>query len=298
MGYTSYNLQSRSVRADSLGYKTKSVDDLFEQKRKRDIHESMEPSKALLREARDSETHPLSVPIILALDETGSMGKIPEYLVREGLPHMMSNIIERGVPDPSVLFLAIGDHKSDRHFLQVGQFESGDEELDTWLTRMYPEGNGGGNGGESYSLAWYYAANHTSTDSFEKRGKKGFLFTVGDEPCHQTIPASAIKELMGENPERSFSDVELLTAAQKMYNVYHLHIMEGYTGYRSLSYWKELLGENCVEVEDYRNVHKIIAQIVVDNTETSNPTKKPGKIVITEKETVTTKPTADDDMFL
>jgi len=273
MGYTDYNFQARTVRATAKNYKTAKVEDLFEQTRKREIHESMEPTKALLREARDSDAHPISVPIVLALDETGSMGRIPEYLVREGLPHMMSNIIERGVPDPQVLFLAVGDHKSDNHYLQVGQFESGDEELDTWLTRMYPEGNGGGNGGESYSLAWYYAANHTSIDSLEKRGKKGFLFTVGDEPCHPTIPASTIKEITGQNPERSFSDVELLEMAQEKYHVYHLHIMEGYGGTRSLPYWKNLLGENCVEVNDYRDVHKMVAQIVVDNTDNEEPVK-------------------------
>lgn len=147
MGYTSYSTDSRSARAATRGYATKSANDIFEQNKERKIHESMDPKKAKLRESMDSEIHPLSVPIILGLDVTGSMLDVPVYLIREGLPKMMSNIIERGIKDPQVLFLAIGDAETDYFPLQVGQFESGDEELDLWLTRTYLEGHGGGNGG-------------------------------------------------------------------------------------------------------------------------------------------------------
>ncbi|STD12570.1 hypothetical protein [Chryseobacterium carnipullorum] len=40
----------------------------------------------------------------------------------------MGGIIQGGVPDPALLFLGIGDHECDAYSLQVGQFESGDEE--------------------------------------------------------------------------------------------------------------------------------------------------------------------------
>lgn len=147
MGSSVYNSELRSERAFSLGYHTKTTNEIFEQNKLRRIHESMEPKKALIRESRDSETHPNSVPIIIALDVTGSMGKIPHHLVKDGLPTLMSGIIQNGIPDPQVLFLAVGDVTCDHHPLQVGQFESGDEELDMWLTRTYLEGGGGGNDG-------------------------------------------------------------------------------------------------------------------------------------------------------
>ena len=131
------------------------------------------PSKALLRESRDSTSNPNSLPVIIALDVTGSMRTIPHSLVKEGLPNMVGNMIQRGVTDPAILFLGIGDHTCDDAPLQVGQFESGDEELDLWLTRTWLEGHGGGNNGESYLLAWYFAAKHTITDAWEKRGQKG-----------------------------------------------------------------------------------------------------------------------------
>jgi hypothetical protein len=66
-----------------------------------------------IRESRDSTDHPNALPIILALDVTGSMGSIPHYLVKEGLPHLMDGIIQKGFPDPQVLFLGIGDHECD-----------------------------------------------------------------------------------------------------------------------------------------------------------------------------------------
>jgi len=267
MGNTSYNFESRSVRAASSGYHTKSADDIFIQNKKAMIHESMEPSKALIREARDSEEHPNSLPIIIGLDETGSMRKIPHELVKDGLPNMVGDLVQKGVADPAILFLGIGDHEYDRAPLQVGQFESGDEELDLWLTRTYLEGRGGGNAGESYHLAWYYAAKHTVTDAFEKRNEKGFLFTIGDEPCLKSLPKNAIDELMGNGAQASYTDKELLEMAQEKYEVFHVHVMEGANGHYSLGYWTDLLGQRCIQVDDYTKVGKVIAETIVSHVE-------------------------------
>lgn len=285
MGGSFYSHSDRSYRASSSGYYSKSADQIFEQNQKRMIHESMEPKKALIRESRDSDNHPNSVPIILGLDVTGSMGKIPHYLVKDGLPNMMANIIQRGVLDPQILFLPIGDHECDRYPLQVGQFESGDAELDLWLTRTYVESGGGGNGGESYLLTWYYGAEHTVTDSWEKRKQKGFIFTIGDEPCLRSLPNTVVNEIMGIKPEVSYTEKELLAKAQERYHVYHLHIMEGSAGYRSLGYWKELLGDNCIQVNDHQEVSKVIAEIVVNNVD---------KSIILETSNVTVNPTSPD----
>ena len=273
MGNTSYSVNNRSTRADSLGYMTASMDSIFEQNTKRMIHESMDPKGITFREARDSDTHPNTVPIILALDVTGSMRKIPHELIKTGLPKMMDGIISQGVKDPALLFLAIGDHVCDHYPLQVGQFESGDEELDTWLTRTYLEGGGGGNEGESYLLAWYFAANHTITDAWEKRKNKGFLFTVGDEPCLENLPKNVVTALMGAG-EAGGSANDLLEAAQKTFEVYHLHIMEGQRGASSLGYWKELLGDNCIQIDDHRNVADAITDIVTKKSSNHNKTER------------------------
>lgn len=290
MGGGHYNSDARAVRAVTLGYFSKSSDEIFTQSKEHRIHESMEPSKALLRESRDSETHPNSVPIIIGLDTTGSMGSIPAHLVKDGLPKMVGNIIQKGVPDPAILFLGIGDHECDRAPLQVGQFESGDEELDLWLTRTWLEGRGGGNSGESYLLAWYFAAKHTITDSFDKRGQKGFLFTIGDEPCLKSLPKRAVGELMGVDTEVNYTDVQLLELAQEQYEVFHLHVMQGSSGRRSLGYWQNLLGQHCIVVADYEKVGDIIADTVTSHVK-SNVSYNPSKPTIQDtKKKDETKP--------
>lgn len=294
MGSSVYNSELRSVRAFNSGYHTKTTNEIFEQNKLRRIHESMEPKKALIRESRDSETHPNSVPIIIALDVTGSMGKIPHHLVKDGLPTLMSGIIQNGIPDPQVLFLAVGDVTCDHHPLQVGQFESGDEELDMWLTRTYLEGGGGGNDGESYSLAWHYAANHTVTDAWEKRNQKGFLFTIGDEPIHSSFTKKYLNEIFGQEYQGNTKNEDLLEAARKMYNVYHIHVAETSAGRRSLEFWKNLMGQNCISVESHTDIPKVIANIVSSNVNTSATNNN----VNTTNVTTTDVDTKDEMMLL
>lgn len=269
MGGGTYCFSERTARARTFGYHTKSADEIFTQSKERRAHDSMSPKGVTVRECRDSVEHPNVVPVLLALDLTGSMGAIPHDLVKDGLPTLMGNIIQSGV-DPALLFVGVGDNECDHYPLQVGQFEASDEALDMWLTRTYIEGGGGGNTGESYFLAWYFAAHHTVTDAFEKRGKKGFLFTIGDEPCLNNFSMSARKEIMGETAKgQATTAKELLEEAQQTYNVYHLHVMQGSAGRRSYGYWKDLLGQNCIKIEDYRDIPKVIAKIVSDNSDKS-----------------------------
>lgn len=267
MGYPNYNSESRSIRAKSSGYYTKSSNEVFTQNNLRRAHESMIPKGIIVRESCDSENHPNTIPIVLALDVTGSMRKIPQDLIKDGLPTMMTTLIDNNVPDAAVLFLSIGDHINDSYPLQVGQFESGDEELDLWLTRTYLEGRGGANNGESYMLAWYFAAFHTKTDAYEKRGKRGFLFTIGDEPCLPILPSRTIEELMGTKVDKSYTSEELLEKAKEMYDVYHIHVLEGEKGVRSLPYWENLLGQNCIPVNDFTTIPKVISNVVIDNVD-------------------------------
>jgi hypothetical protein len=228
----------------------------------------MNPNGIMLRESRDSDEHPNTVSIILALDVTGSMGSIPHFLVKEGLPHIMGNIIQRGIKDPQLLFLAVGDHECDNSPLQVGQFESSDELLDKWLTDVYLEGGGGGNAGESYLLAWYFAGFHTVLDCFEKRQQKGFLFTIGDEPTLSEIPADALKNIMGKGQYKNYPASVLLDKAREHYHVYHLHVKETSSGSQQsvMDGWKQLMGDKLIIVDRHAEIAKIIPEIVAKVT--------------------------------
>ena len=262
MGHGSYSSSRRAVTADSLGYSTKSAREIFSE---RTMNSAMNPNGLDIRESRDSAEHPESVAIVLALDVTGSMGSIPHFLVKEGLPHIMQTIIDKGIKDPQLLFLGIGDHECDNAPLQVGQFESSDSLLDHWLTTVFLEGGGGGNMGESYHLAWYLAGYHTSIDCLEKRNKKGFLFTIGDEPDLKEIPKHALERIMGPGKQTGFSNVELLDKAKEMYHVYHLHLKQGSNGTRQdvMDGWKQLIGaDNLIIIDRKEEVASKITEIV------------------------------------
>jgi hypothetical protein len=262
MGGGTYSFSSRSAREVDMGYKTKSTFEIFKQ---RSINNAMNPYGIVVRESRDSNEHPNVVPIILALDVTGSMGTIPHFLVKEGLPSIMSSLINNGVADPQLLFLAIGDHECDNSPLQVAQFESSDELLDKWLTDVYLEGGGGGNEGESYLLAWYFAGYHTSIDSLEKRGLKGFLFTIGDEPTLKCLPKRSLQSIMGDGQYDEFSAAMLLEKAREKYHCFHLHIKQTGAGSRqtTINEWKQLMGDDLIVVENKNDVSRIIYETIL-----------------------------------
>lgn len=291
MGGSSYSYSRRELKSHSLGYKTKSVNEIFEQNQKRRIHEQMDPQGVVIRESRDSENHPHSIPIIIALDLTGSMGHIPHELVKDGLPKIMSGIIQHGIPDPQVLFLGVGDHECDGAPLQISQFESGDEELDMWLTRTYIEGGGGGNAGESYGLAHYFAATHCVTDNWDKRNQKGLLFTIGDEPNLKSYPSTALKEITGNGDVATFTDKQILEKAQEKWDVYH--IMPGKETRGARDYWKDLLGQNLIWVDKSEMVADAIRDIVISQA-TAQMENAPVQVITDSVTSVYTPSTSGD----
>ena len=245
-------------------YSNKSREEIFTA---RSIDAEMDPVKAIVRESRDSEEHPETVSIIVALDVTGSMGFVPEHIVKEALPDLIGSLMEAGIEDPQVLFLGIGDFIYDAAPLQVGQFESSAELLDRWLTRVYLESGGGGNNQEGYNLAHLFAARHTSIDCWEKRKQKGFLFTIGDEPVFPTIPAEIIKRYTSAEEAETITTENIIKEAQEKYNVFHMHLEhnEWSKSEHRKGNWKALLGDNFLEIADFKTVAKRIADVVIQN---------------------------------
>lgn len=296
MGTTSYNCDTRALRAATMAYDSAPVSKTFVQTSIGRVHDAMDSRNVVFREARDSEAHPRSLPIILALDVTGSMGAIPRQLIASGLPTLMGKITQTGCPDAALCFLAIGDHECDSYPVQVAQFESGDEELDMWLTRTYLEGGGGGNAGESYPLAWEFAANRVQSDAWDKRKEKGFIFTIGDEPFLKTFPKAAFQEIYGENAQHqdTLTAEELYTAACEKFNVFHISVDHGYRTTDPM--WKQLLGDRCIVVQDYNDIPMIIANTILEHA----PKQKASKAKKTKTEDVNTPEAADsysDDML-
>lgn len=233
----------------------------------RAMHKDLDPKGIKVRESRDSADNPNSTPLIVGIDVTGSMGMIADVIAREGLGTLFTGILERKpISDPHVMFMAIGDANCDRAPLQVSQFEA-DKRIIEQLTNIYLEHGGGGNDFESYNLPWYFSAFHTAHDSMEKRGKRGYLFTVGDEEAPKMLTKDQIKTFIGDDMERELSPLDTLQLVQRLYDVYHVVIEEGSHARsyidRVMSSWTSLLGQRVIRLAD----HKKLAETIVSAIE-------------------------------
>lgn len=246
--------------------KTKTREEIFSSSH---MLEKFDPKKITVRESRDSALNPNSNAIIVALDVTGSMGINAEQLARNGLGVMVEEIIKRKpVSDPHVMCMGIGDVKYDSAPLQVTQFEA-DITIAEDLKNIYLEGGGGGNCFESYNLAWYFAALNTSIDCYEKRGKKGYLFTLGDEEAPEDLLSSEIRKVFGNQETKDYTSEQLLNMASKMYHVYHIVVKQGSHARHYfddvMKSWKELLGQRVLVLEKNEDLAEVIVSTIEVN---------------------------------
>lgn len=265
MGGGSYNRNDVIYRQDTV-YKKKSREEIF---KNRSICPNMDPRHIKTRESCDSEEHPNAYPLYLVLDQTGSMDMIPEILIKEVLPDIIQAIIDAGVKDIQVNFVLVGDCDTGREEapLQVGQFESSDSLMEKWLTNGYLEGLGGGNGFESYSLAWYFINGHTKTDAWENRHQKGVIISIGDDSCQRLIKKWSIDRYIGDGAEGDVSVDDLLPKLQEKWHVFHIHC-EGSKWGKTFNNtnWPRLLGVNavCSYDPEGRDIKDIIPKLVIN----------------------------------
>jgi len=224
----------------------KPKEQVFTQRR---LHASLNPFGVTMRESRDSDNHPNSRAVIMVMDETASMQHIPHLLATKILPTFMTTVIDEGtLPDAQVMVMAIGDAENGEQApLQVGQFESEGQLMDKDLINIYLENGGGGNQGESYDLAIYFAARHTSIDCYEKRGEKGYLFITGDEPCFSRVNAHSVKRVIGDDLDRDIPIDDIIAEASKRYHVFFLIPDLNRRSYQSCeTKWRARLGDNVI----------------------------------------------------
>lgn len=242
----------------------RTVDDIYI---KKEIHPDFDPKNIKIREARDSVNSPNSTALIVALDVTGSMDRVLDSMARTGLSTLATEVYARKpISDPHIMYMGVGDvDAGDRAPLQCTQFEV-DEKIGEQLKLIWLERHGGGNSYEGYNLPWYFAAMRTSIDCFEKRGKKGYLFTVGDEETPKGLSVDAIKTVFGDTPQAALSNEQLLQMVSRMYHVYHIIVNEGshyrYSGDKVDHSWRELLGQHAINLTDHTKLSEVITSTI------------------------------------
>ena len=217
------------------------VQDFYKQ---RGMHPTLDPYN-VIRECCDSEDHPATIPVILALDVTGSMGSACVRTAQK-LNEIMTTLYNE-IPDVEFMVMGIGDLAYDNCPIQASQFES-DVRIAEAMDRVYMEHGGGGNGYESYTAAWYFGLHNTKLDCWS-RGKKGIIITMGDEPLNPYLPRLELNEVLGSKAQANVETKDLYKEVLDKFDIYHLAINDSDSSYgwykRYIeNTWGELLGDN------------------------------------------------------
>jgi hypothetical protein len=248
----------------SSATRAKTTDQIFTQKT---LDQSLDPRHFQMRESRDSAENPNSTPLIVALDVTGSMGILADNMVKHGLGVLVAEVLKRKpIDDPHLLVMGIGDASCDRAPIQATQFEA-DLKIAPQIEKIFLEHGGGGNNHESYDFAWLFAASRTVTDSWDKRHKKGYLFTVGDEETPHVLTADAVKRFMGDSLKKDVPAAAALEMAQSQWNIFHVVIVEGdYARSRGVdgvaASWQAVLPQHVIVLDDHTKLAEAIVSAI------------------------------------
>ena len=277
--YATYSVsKGRSVGLDGSIVNNCSTQEMFTQRK---IAPELSPY-SVMRECCDTDEHPNTVPVILALDVTGSMGGAAVEVAKK-LNVIMTELYGK-VQDVEFLIMGIGDLSYDTAPIQASQFES-DIRIAEQLDKVYFEGGGGGNACESYTAAWYFGVRHCKLDCWE-RERKGIIITLGDEPLNPYLPKNQLSSVTGDKLQGDVETKELYNEVIKKYDVYHLAVDDketSYIFYKSVitDTFGEYLDNEHLRVVTMDNLANTITNIVLNsvaNDGESTTTNKNGEI--------------------
>ena len=220
--------------------------------------------RGVIRECCDSEEHPQTLPVILALDVTGSMGQAAVEVAKK-LNVIMTKLYDQ-MSDVQFMVMGIGDFAYDQHPLQVTQFEA-DIRIAEQLDKLYFEFGGGGNSYESYTASWYFALHHTRLDAW-KRDQKGILITMGDERLNPYIPIKGSRcrfaDVTGDALQGDVQTKELFRDVREKYELYHLDVNHrgGYDAEGIRKSWRAFLDREHFRVVTIDEITDAIVRIV------------------------------------
>ncbi|MBC5688124.1 VWA domain-containing protein [Mediterraneibacter sp. NSJ-55] len=267
--YATYSV-TKGMSVDSLGEITGSYSNQ-EMFKSRHLDVALDPCN-VIRECCDSDEHPNTLPVILALDVTGSMGQTAVEVAKK-LNTIMTELYKK-VTDVEFMIMGIGDLAYDASPIQASQFES-DIRIAEQLDKLYFEFGGGGNNYESYTAAWYFGARHTKLDCWN-RGKRGIIITMGDERLNPYLPIRGTRSgLEASTGDKLQSDVEtkdLYEETIQKFDIYHLDVnhRSGWDSEGIEASFKEYLDDKHFRRVNLNNIADEIIDIIISASDTSD----------------------------
>ena len=267
--FVNYSVSKKRTVDSSGVVVTDNLQDFYTQ---RSIHKDLNPYK-VVRECCDSEEHPNTIPVIIGLDVTGSMGGAC-VKTAQNLNTIITSLYDK-FEDVEFMIMGIGDLSYDHAPIQVSQFES-DIRIAEHLDNVYMEHGGGGNGFESYTAAWYFGLYHTALDCW-KRGKKGIIITMGDEPLNPYLPKEKLNKVLGDHVEADVETKDLYQLAKEKFDIYHIAINDKDDCYKRYKdrvdkSFSKVLGED-FKIATLDELPKTIVDCIKDSVDdvTTNP---------------------------
>lgn len=219
----------------------------------------------VIRECLDTEEHPETIPVMLCMDCTGSMGQSLKNCFAQ-LDATITQLLKK-FKDIEICIAGIGDFAYDKAPFQLSQYESDNRILDHLLA-IWQERGGGANKWESYTAAWYAGLYHTKLDCW-KRGKKGIIVSLGDEGANPYLPKIAVNRVFGDNIQADIDTEELLKLANEKFDIYHIAVTDKESSYdyhknTIEETWRPLLGQRLLKGSS-ADLPTLIEQIVTDS---------------------------------
>ena len=271
MDFVSYST-SKGYDTDSRGVVTGSYSnqEMFKARR---LDSSLNP-KNVIRECCDNEEHPNTLPVILALDVTGSMGQTAVEIAKR-LNEIMTKLYGQ-IKDVEFMIMGIGDLAYDNCPIQASQFES-DIRVAEQLDKIYFEFGGGGNMWESYTAAWFFGSRHTKLDCWD-RGKKGVIITIGDERLNPYLPVSGMRaklaDVTGDLLQADVETDDLYSETSEKFDIYHINVnhRNSYDQRGIVESFSKYLDDNHFRTIDHLDdIADEIVKIVVAAAENNEP---------------------------
>lgn len=261
--FTTYSTVTKGAKLNSRGVLDTSMSnqEMFKARR---VDKALNPYN-VMRECRDSEEHPETTPVILALDVTGSMGDAAVEVAKK-LNVIMTKLYDK-VKDVEFMIMGIGDLYCDEGPIQISQFES-DIRIAEQLDKLWFEFGGGGNLSESYTAAWYMGSRHCDLDCW-KRGKKGIIITMGDERLNPCLEEQPLMLQTGDDLEADVETKNLYAEASEKFDIYHIQVDHRRSwDIDGIIKSFEILGDNFKRA-NMDNIADVIVDIIMNRNETA-----------------------------
>ena len=118
--YSTYTKSTRGISLDDFVNINYSAQEMYTSRR---LAPELNPHN-VMRECCDTEEHPKTLPVILALDVTGSMGDASVKVAKKLNEIMTDLYADSNIKDIEFCIMGIGDLAYDSAPIQISKFES------------------------------------------------------------------------------------------------------------------------------------------------------------------------------